>query len=135
MWEESVEQFAWPQTTLACVNRKNPIHHASSSSEFSQIGGVSLRYSQESQTYVIDGRRKIEETKNHARSNIQSHYRWVRQDLPPQPNNNYKKKKMQVSSPQSKHSQLEENVLLSGATIDQKSFESLLRKKECKGNG
>ena len=74
--EDTDPSFAWPQTTLTCVNRRNPLH-ASSSSVCSQIGGVSLRYSHESQTYVIDGRRKTEDTKSNARNAIRSHYRWV----------------------------------------------------------
>eukprot|EP00985_Skeletonema_marinoi_P010367 scaffold4871_cov116-Skeletonema_marinoi.AAC.7 len=79
--------FAWPQTTLTCVSRRNPLH-ASSSSVFSKIGGVSLRYSPESKSYVIDGRMKTgEDTKSKARSTIRSHYRWVRQDISLPPNN------------------------------------------------
>lgn len=73
--------FAWPQTTLTCVNRRNPLNE-SSSNVLSQIGGVTLRYSHESQSYVIDARRKTgEDTKSKARNNIRSHYRWVRQDI------------------------------------------------------
>ncbi len=54
----------------------------SSSSTCAQIGGVSLRYSHESQAYVIDGRMKTGEgTKSKARNTIRSHYRWVRQDI------------------------------------------------------
>lgn len=85
--EEEFDAFAWPQTTLTCVNRRNPIH-ATNISDYSQIGGVSLRYSHESQAYVIDGRRrsKSEQSKNNsARNVIRSHYRWVRHDVPPQP--------------------------------------------------
>jgi hypothetical protein len=72
--------FSWPQTTLTCVNRRNRLH-ASNSSIYSQIGGVSLRYSNESQTYVIDGRRKTEDSKSSARNVIRSQYRWVHQDI------------------------------------------------------
>ena len=73
--------FAWPQTTLTCVNRRIPLH-ASSSNVLSHIGGVTLRYSHESQSYVIDGRIKAgESTKSKVRNTIRSHYRWVRQDV------------------------------------------------------
>eukprot|EP00985_Skeletonema_marinoi_P010369 scaffold4872_cov80-Skeletonema_marinoi.AAC.2 len=79
--------FAWPQTTLTCVSRKNPLH-ASSSSVFSIIGGVSLRYSPESKSYVIDGRMKTgEDTKSKARNTIRSHYRWAPKDISLPPNN------------------------------------------------
>ena len=79
--DQSIHAFAWPQTTLTCVNRRNPLHE-SSSNVLSQIGGVTLRYSHESQSYVIDGRMKIgEDTKSKARNTIRSHYRWIRQDI------------------------------------------------------
>ncbi|KAL7443209.1 hypothetical protein ACHAXM_008838 [Skeletonema potamos] len=71
--------FAWPQTTLTCVNRRNQLNNPNSI--YSKIGEISLRYSHDSQTYVIDGRSKAKDTKSSARNAIRSHYRWVRQDI------------------------------------------------------
>lgn len=79
--DQNSDPFAWPQTTLMCVNRRNQMHE-SGSSACAQIGEISLRYSHESQTYVIDGRMTTDEvTKSKARNTIRSHYRWVQQDM------------------------------------------------------